>query len=71
MSASTIFHALRETNPEIMSLEKKAELAKHFVLRVMPQRIESDGSFAPKTIVLLRHEENVKAESRGLNVTAS
>ena len=36
-----------------------------------PRKLESDGSFAPKTIVLLRNEENVKAEERGLNVTAS
>lgn len=66
LSASTVFHALRCTDPTIFSFEKKAELAKHFVLRAMPQKIESDGSFAPKTIVLCRNDKALKEiESRG------
>lgn len=57
MSALAIYHALRSPDSEI-SKEKKAELGKHFVLRVMPQKIESDGSLAPKTVVIIRAESN-------------
>ena len=57
LSAATLFHALRCDDPKIMPLDKKAELAKHFVLRVMPQKIESDGSLAPKTVIIIRAED--------------
>lgn len=35
----------------------RIEIACRFALRAMPQKIESDGSFAPKTVVIVRSSE--------------
>lgn len=61
LSAYNIIRAFR--SPEI-DQKFKAELGKHFILKKIPTVIESDGSFAPKTIVLLRNPEEVNAISR-------
>lgn len=56
LSASSIIKAFRDP---LVDIKFKAELGKHFVLKKIPTVIESDGSFAPKTIVLLRNEKSI------------
>ena len=62
LSAATIFHAFRAPN-SIFSFERKVDLARDFVLKTIPTKIESDGSFAPIMIQLLRNEQAMLEES--------
>lgn len=57
LSAYNIIRAFR--SPEI-DQKFKAELGKHFILKKIPTVIESDGSFAPKTIILQRPGETLE-----------
>lgn len=41
------------------SLQDRAELGAKFIIKRMPVALESDGSFAPKTIILLRNEKSL------------
>lgn len=61
LSAYNIIKALR--SPEI-PLQFKAELGKHFVLKKIPTVIESDGSFAPKMVMLVRNDKAVGEENQ-------
>lgn len=60
LSAYNIIKAFR--SPEI-DQEFKAELGKHFVLKKIPTVIESDGSFAPKMVMLVRNDRAVAEET--------
>ena len=54
LSAANIIRAFRSKD---IPLQFKAELGKHFVLKKIPTVIESDGSLAPKTIILMRDQK--------------
>lgn len=72
MSASSVLHALRCRDENIFPYEKRVELAKHFVLKAMPNVIESDGSLAPKTIVLIRNDKALlESAQRELDIVKS
>lgn len=60
LSAYNIIRAFRD---KAIPQTFKAELGKHFILKKIPTVIESDGSFAPKTIVLLRNEKSIELGS--------
>lgn len=59
LSAANIIRAFRSKE---IDLQFKAELGKHFVVKKIPTIVESDGSFAPKTIVLIRNEKALEQE---------
>ena len=67
LSAYNIIRAFR--SPEI-PLQFKAELGKHFILKKIPTVIESDGSFAPKTIILQRNQDVLEITQRENNVSS-
>lgn len=48
-------------------VEVRVEIACRFSLKAVPQKLESDGSFAPKTIVLVRNDKALE-ESRNIQV---
>ena len=60
LSAYNIIKAFRSDK---ISLEFKAELGKHFVLKKIPTVLQSDGSFAPKMVMLVRNDRAVAEET--------
>lgn len=67
LSAYNIIKAFRDAS---IPQQFKAELGKHFVLKKIPTVIESDGSFAPKTIILQRTNEVLEITQRENNVSS-
>lgn len=66
LSAANIIRAFRSKE---IPLQFKAELGKHFVLKKIPTVINSDGTFAPKTIILMRPDEQpIAIENRVENL---
>ena len=68
LSAHNIVKALSEEST--LKPIEKAELSKHYILKSMPYFIESDGSFAPKTVVIMRNDKSL-SENRIENAPAT
>ena len=63
-------NVLRFLRSEDFTLKDKAELGSKFIIKRMPVALESDGSFAPKTIVLLRNEKAIEENAGHDRTTA-
>lgn len=65
LSAYNIIRYFRSPD---FTVKEKAELGKHFVLKKIPTVVESDGSFAPKTIVLMRNDKAIEENTEKLSM---
>lgn len=66
LSAATLLKILRDKNSD---LDLRADISTKVFVKSMPQHISSDGSLAPKTVVILRNEKSVQLnESRAEQV---
>lgn len=59
-SASTILKILRDKTSD---LELRADISTKVILKAMPSQVTSDGSFAPKTVIIMRNERSLLANS--------